>query len=51
MILLKTGVKILQYQGLGFQKMKVDNPYLKKYDYCNHSIFNFKTLHNENYIR
>ena len=42
---LETGVTIKHYNGLGFQKMKVTNPYLKKYDYCNHSIFNFKTLH------
>ena len=41
---LATGVTVKHYNGLGFQKMKVTNPYLKKYAYCERSIFNYKTL-------
>lgn len=41
---LNTSVKILHYQGFVYQEMKVESQHLKKYDFCNHSIFNFKTL-------
>jgi hypothetical protein len=37
-IKLPTNVTVLSYQGFGIVKMKVENPYLKKYNKCNKPI-------------
>lgn len=39
--ILNTGVKVLNYQSFGSEKMKVENNYLKKYSYCNGTILNY----------
>ena len=39
---LTTGITITHSNGIFYQEMKVESEKLKKYDYCNRSIINYK---------